>query len=169
MGAPKSNYGRTCLQKVLSLLKNLILLFPFFMLDKGLTKLFESITGRLPALHPWFWRCKVIRKSSDNQVFFMKFFLQPFPQPFPFSATVPILTSWPYPLMGTKPWHCLIADAISQDEKFSWRGTYSIALILYIILLHAVFYWISAAKIYHNHSPVQKTNLSTLIGLSAPW
>ena len=90
MGAPKSNHGRTCLQKVLSLLKNLILLFPFFMLDKGLTKLFESITGRLPALHPWFWRCKVIRKSSDNQVFFMKFFLQPFPQPFPFSATVPI-------------------------------------------------------------------------------
>ena len=115
MGAPKSNYGRTCLQKVLSLLKNLILLFPFFMLDKGLTKLFESITGRLPALHPWFWRCKVIRKSSDNQVFFMKFFLQPFPQPFPFSATVPILTSWPYPLMGTKPWHRLIADAIRQE------------------------------------------------------
>ena len=92
----RQSHRRTCLWMVLSLLGSLFLLFPFLMLDKGLIKLFESILGHLPAFSPWFWRCKGIRKLSDHQVFFIKFFSQPFPQPFPFSATVPILTSWPY-------------------------------------------------------------------------
>ena len=76
--------------------RELVFIVSILMLDKGLIKLFESILGRLPAFSPWFWRCKGIRKFSDNQVFFINIFSQPFPQPFPFSATVPILTSWPY-------------------------------------------------------------------------